>query len=210
MQPVDAEQAAQLLRAAAGDPLEALYVLAVMTGMRQGELLGLQWADVDGDVGRLTVRHTLQWSKGGAWSLDEPKTGHSRRTIKLPPTALQALKAHKARQAEQWLAIGPAWADHGLVFPNALGRPIEASNLLPCSYKRLLGRAGLPAIRFHDLRHSYATLALRNGVPVKVVSETLGHASITLTLDTYSHVLPDMQDDAAARMEGLLGRRTGS
>jgi integrase len=87
-----------------------------------------------------------------------------------------------------------------------VGRPLEASNLLHRSYKRLLERAGLPRIRFHDLRHTYATLALRNGVPVKVVSETLGHASITLTLDTYSHVLPDMQEDAAARMEQLLGR----
>jgi integrase len=106
--------------------------------------------------------------------------------------------------------VGPLWEDHDLVFPNEVGRPVEPSNLLRRSYARLLKRADVPKVRFHDLRHTYATLALRDGVPVKVVSETLGHASITLTLDTYSHVLPDMQDDAAARMEALLGRATGS
>jgi integrase len=208
--PLDHEQAQALLRAAEGDPLEALYVVAVMAGMRQGELLGLQWTDIDWKAGRLQVQHTLQWRKGGRWTLEEPKTGHSRRSIRLPATALQALKAHKARQAEQRLTMGPAWEDNTLVFCNALGRPIEPTNLLHRSYKRLLARAELAPIRFHDLRHTYATLALRDGVPVKVVSETLGHASITLTLDTYSHVLPDMQDDAAARMERLLGRATAS
>jgi integrase len=208
--PLDQEQAQKLLAAADGDPLEALYVLAVMVGMRQGELLGLQWADVDWASGRLQVCHTLQWGKRGAWSLEEPKTGHSRRSIRLPASALQALKAHKAKQAEQRLAVGPAWEDNDLVFANAVGRPIEPTNLLHRSYKRLLDRAGLPKIRFHDLRHTYATLALLNGEKPKVVQETLGHASITLTLDTYSHVLPDMQDDAAVRMEALLGRATGS
>jgi integrase len=210
IRPLDQTQAAALLAAAEDDPLEALYVLAIMLGMRQGELLGLQWADVDWEAGRVQVRHTLQWRKGGEWSLDEPKTGHSRRTIRLPATALQALRAHRARQAEQRLAVGPAWDDHDLVFCNALGRPIEPTNLLHRSFKRLLDRSKLSRIRFHDLRHTYATLALRSGVLVKVVSETLGHASIALTLDTYSHVLPDMQDDAATRMERLLGRAASS
>jgi integrase len=210
MQALDAEQAGRLLTAAADDPLGALYVLALMTGMRQGELLGLQWADVDGEAGRLTVRHTLQWHPGGRWTLDEPKTGHSRRTIRLPASALGALRAHRARQAADRLALGAAWADLGLVFPNGVGRPLRPANLADRTHRKLLARAGLPAIRFHDLRHTYATLALGSGVPVKVVSETLGHASITLTLDTYSHVLPDMQDDAAARMEALLGRATGT
>jgi integrase len=209
IRPLNHEQAHALLRAADGDPLEALYVAALMTGMRQGELLGLHWADLDWDAGRLQVRHTLQWHKGGEWTLDEPKTGHSRRSIRLPVSALQALKAHRARQAEQRLPMGAAWEDNGLVFCNGLGRPLEPTNLLHRSYKRLLERAGLAHVRFHDLRHTYATLALRDGVPVKVVSETLGHASITLTLDTYSHVLPDMQDDAAARMERLLGKAAG-
>jgi integrase len=203
--PLDHTQARQLLAAVATDPLEALYVLAVMVGMRQGELLGLRWTDVDWDQGRLHVRHTLQWAKGGQWSLAEPKTGHSRRTIRLPASAVQALRSHKARQAEQRLALGLAWQDHDLVFTNALGRPIDPCGLLHRGYPRLLQRAGLPRIRFHDLRHTYATLALLNGEKPKVVQETLGHASITLTMDTYSHVLPDMQDDAAARMERLLG-----
>jgi integrase len=207
---LDHEQAQALLRAAGADPLEALYVLALMTGMRQGELLGLRWDDIDWEQGRAQVRHTLQWLAGASWSLDEPKTGHSRRSIRLPATATQTLKAHRRHQNEQRLAVGAAWDDHDLIFCNGLGRPLEKSNLWQRSFTPLLQRAGLwrpgePRIRFHDLRHTYATLALRDGVPVKVVSETLGHASITLTLDTYSHVLPDMQDDAAARMERLLG-----
>jgi integrase len=208
--PLNQEQAQALLRAAEEDPLGALYVVAVMVGMRQGELLGLQWADIDWDSGRVRVRHTLQWHKGGQWSLDEPKTGHSRRSIRLPVTALQALKAHRAQQATQRLALGPAWHDHDVVFTNAVGRPIDPCALAHRGFPRLLQRAGLPKIRFHDLRHTYATLALLNGEKPKVVQETLGHASITLTMDTYSHLLPDMQEDAAARMERLLGRATGS
>jgi integrase len=209
IQPLDQEQARRLLDAAVGDPLEALYTVAVMVGMRQGELLGLQWADIDWDRGRVQITHTLQWLKGNRWRLDEPKTGHSRRGIRLPPTALQALKAHRARQAEQRLAAGPAWEDNGLVFCNAVGRPIGIANLTYRSYHRLLARAGLARIRFHDLRHTYATLALLNGEKPKVVQETLGHASIALTMDTYSHLLPDMQEDAASRMEELLGRAAG-
>jgi integrase len=204
--PLDRDQARALLDAAAGDPLEGLYVLAVMIGMRQGELLGLKWDAIDWDRGRVHVRHTLQCHKGGQWTLDEPKTGHSRRSVRLPRTALDVLRVHRARQNEQRLSLGPSWEDHGLVFCNGLGRPIEPTNLVHRSYRRLLERATLPKIRFHDLRHTYATLALLNGEPPKVVSETLGHASITLTLDTYSHLLPDMQEDAAVRMERLLGR----
>jgi integrase len=128
MQPLDADQTRALLTAATGDPLEALYVLAVMTGMRQGELLGLRWSDVDWDAGRVQVRHTLQWLKGGEWRLDEPKTGHSRRSIRLPATALHQLKAHRARQNAERLALGALWADHDFIFPNTLGRPFEPSN----------------------------------------------------------------------------------
>jgi integrase len=208
--PLNQDQANAFLDAAQGDPLEALYVLAVMIGMRQGELLGLQWADIDWTGGRVQVRHTLQWRKGGEWSLDEPKTGHSRRSIRMPASALHGLRTHKAQQAAQRLAVGPTWQDHGLVFTNALGRPIDPCALAHRGFPRLLARAGLPKIRFHDLRHTYATLALLNGEKPKVVQETLGHASITLTMDTYSHLLPDMQEDAAARMERLLGRRTGT
>jgi integrase len=210
IQPLDQEHAQALLRAAEGDPLEALYVVAVMVGMRQGELLGLQWADVDWERGCLHVRHTLQWGKRGEWRLEEPKTGHSRRTIRLPASALRALKAHRARQVEQRLALGPHWHEHDLVFTNAVGRPIDPCGLSHRGFPRLLKRAGLDPIRFHDLRHTYATLALLNGEKPKVVQETLGHASITLTMDTYSHLLPDMQEDAAARMESLLGRAMGS
>jgi integrase len=204
--PLDHAQAQRFLKAAEGHRLEALYRLAVMVGMRLGELLGLQWADIDWTAGRLQVRHTLHWYQGREWRLDEPKTSHGRRTIRLPATALQALQTHQARQAEQRRAAGPAWEDHDLVFCTTRGRPTDAANLRHHSFARLLARADLPRIRFHDLRHTYATLALREGVPVKVVSEVLGHARITVTLDVYSHVLPDMQEDAASRMERLLGK----
>jgi integrase len=197
--PLDPVQTRALLTAAQADPLQALYVLAVMTGMRQGELLGLQWADIDWTRGRVRIQHTLQWLRGGEWRLDEPKTGHSRRSIRLPATVLQALKAQRARRGRIM-----AWC-------SAMAWGARSSPRTCCTdpNRRLLARADLPRVRFHDLRHTYATLALRDGVPVKVVSETLEHASITLTLDTYSHVLPDMQDDAAARMERLLGAAEG-
>ena len=204
LQPLDAEQARRLLQAAQGDDLEALVTLALMTGMREGELLGLRWQDVDLERGRLHVRHTLQWLRGGQWQLAEPKTPRARRTIRLPATAVEALRRQRVRLAELRLRAGPAWADHDLVFPNTSGAPLSASTLQHGLFPRLLARAGLPRIRFHDLRHTYATLALRNGESPKVVQETLGHASVTITLDTYSHVLPEVQEQAAERMERLL------
>jgi integrase len=117
------------------------------------------------------------------------------------------LRAHKVRQAEERLALGPAWEDCGHVFPNELGRPLDAANLRR-RFATLSVRADLPAaVRFHDLRHTYATLQLLKGTPAKVASEALGHGTIGLTLDTYSHVLPDMQDQAAAAMDDMLGHR---
>lgn len=200
------EDARRLLAAAAGDPFEALYVLALTAGLRQGELLGLKWADVDLDAGRLQVRRTLQRVRFGGWIEAEPKSRTSRRSVVLTPLAVEALRRHRARQLAQRLQAGQAWEDHDLVFTNALGRPIEPQNLLRRSYWPLLERAGLPRMRFHDLRHSAATLLLAQGVHPKVVQEMLGHASISLTLDTYSHVLPNLQVEAAERMQQLLGR----
>ena len=203
MQVYDADQAKILLEAVAGDRFEALYVLALTTGMREGELLALRWDDVKLDLGTLSVRATLQ-NLGGHLALGEPKTAQSRRQIRLTPRAVAALRQHHLRQAEERLLMGPAWHDQGLVFPNRLGGLMDGLNFLKQGYYRILEKAGLPRIRFHDLRHTAATLLLRQGVNPKVVSEMLGHAQVSITLDIYSHVLPDMQDAAVQAMEKAL------
>jgi integrase len=204
IRPLDLEQANALLRAAQGDPLEAFYVLAVTTGMRLGELLALRWADLDLDTARLQVRHTLQRTPG-AWSLAEPKTERSRRSIKLSAAAVAALREHRKRQVEVRLAAA-AWHDHNFVFCQDKGEPLDGRNLYRTSLYPLLRRAGLGRMRFHDLRHTAATLLLAQGVHPKKVQDLLGHSTIALTLDTYSHVLPNLQDEIAERMDGLFQR----
>lgn len=183
---------------------EAFYALALGTGLRLGELLALRWADVDLDSRSFQVRATLQQrtARGGPM-LAEPKTTRSRRQVLLTSGAVEALRRHHARQAGERLKLGPTWEDNNLVFPNALGRPQEAP-IVRRSFHALLERAGLPRIRFHDLRHTAATLLLGRGVHPKMVSEMLGHASIAITLDLYSHVTPTMQREAANVMESIL------
>jgi integrase len=203
---LDREQVRRLLETASGDRLEALYVLAISTGMRQGELLALRWSDVDLDQRTVRVRSTLQRTKEDGYILAAPKTKGSRRQITLSTTARDALRAHRARQAAERLAAGPAWlGKYDLVFLNSVGNPLDGMNLLHYHFYPLLNRAGLPRIRFHNLRHTAATLLLGRGVNPKIVSEMLGHASIGITLDIYSHVLPDMQAQAAAAMGAALG-----
>ena len=192
-----AEQSEALLKAARGDRMEALYVLAVTSGMRLGELLGLQWSDVDLRGRAIMVQHSLQ-ELNGKLTLAEPKTARGRRRIDLPEMAIEALIRHKARLLKEGLA-GVAW-----VFPNLSGGPWRRSHLHFNEYKPLLKRAGLPDIRFHDLRHTSATLLLSQGVHPKVVQERLGHSQISVTLDTYSHVLPTMQLEAAGKFDALL------
>jgi integrase len=206
IRPLTPEQARALLGACAGERLGALYVLALTTGMRRGELLGLRWADVDLVVGVLGVRATLYRAEGKL-VLAEPKTARSRRLIHLTPEAVAALRAHRDRQLQERLQLGPAWDAHDLVFANELGRPVEAQNMIRRSFYPLLERAGLPRIRFHDLRHSTATLLLTGGVHPKVVSEILGHATVGITLDIYSHVLPAMHREAVGAMSLLLAPR---
>jgi integrase len=201
-------QARLLLAAAAGDRLEALYVLALTTGMRQGELLALRWRDVDLEGASLQVRATLQ-NRGGICQLVEPKTPHSRRRIALPRTAVEALRWHRARQLEERRRASGVWTDFGLVFANTVGRPLDGMNLLKYWFLPLLKRAGLPRVRFHDLRHTAATLLLAQGVNVKVVSEMLGHADVSITLRVYAHVLPHMQQQAAEAMDATFGIPSG-
>lgn len=199
------EQAQALLATAAreGDRLEALYTLALTTGMRQGELLALYWGDVDMEAAALQVRGTLQRTKG-ALTVTEPKTAHSRRRVALTGLAVEALRRHRVRQAQERLLLGVPGQDHGLVFCRPDGRPLDGSGLLRTDFYPLLKRAGLPQVRFHDLRHSAATLLLSQGVHPKIVSELLGHTTIRVTMDIYSHVLPDMQREAVVAMERLL------
>jgi integrase len=192
-----------LLDAASGDRLEGLYVLAVHTGLRQGELLGLKWDDIDLEAGALQVRRALTTARGGP-RLAAPKTKGSRRRVSLTGAAAEALKGHLERQLEEIDQAGSLWQENGLVFVSETGAPLDRRDLTSRRFKPLLKRAGLPQIRFHDLRHTCATLLLTKNVNPKIVSEMLGHASIAITLDTYSHVLPNMQESAAKAMEDAL------
>ena len=194
---LDRDEVRALLDAARGDRLEALCVLAVATGMRQGELLGLQWGDVDLGAGTLAVRRQLREHADGELELGELKTAKSRRLVHLPATAVDSLKAHRS-------LLGSAPKPDDLVITDLNGGPVRKSNLLRRWFYPLLARAGLPRIRFHDLRHTHATLLLAQGVNPKVVQERLGHSQISMTLDTYSHVVPSIQLDAARRFDDVL------
>jgi integrase len=167
-------------------------VLAITTGMRQGELLGLRWQDVDVERRRLQLVRRL-------------KTRQSRRAVVLSELAATALVDHRDRQAAEREQQGAGWEDHGLVFTNSVGGPLDPNNLRQRSFFPLLEHAGLPRIRFHDLRHSCATLLLSEGVHPKIVSDLLGHSQIGITLDLYSHVTATMQAVAAEAMGRLLG-----
>jgi integrase len=205
IEPFSEEQAQAFLQAVAGDRFEALYVLALTTGMRLGELLGLRWRDVDINRAKLQVRMSVQ-EDGYKFVLAEPKTAHSRRTIGLSRTAVHALRWHRARQDQEKAKLGQGWDDSlDLVFPNTIGGIMIPDNLTGRNFKHFLEVAGLPDIRFHDLRHTAATMLLRQKVNVKVVSEMLGHADISITLRIYAHVIPDMQQEAANRMDDVFG-----
>lgn len=171
--------------------------------MRQGELLALKWDDVDLERGVLRVRRTIT-RLNGTFALGEPKTPKSRRSVKLTGLAVEALRAHLSRQLEEIDKTGSLYGDQGLVFATEAGTLVNPTNLRQRSFAKLLKRAKLPEIRFHDLRHTCATLLLVRNVNPKIVSEMLGHSSISITLDTYSHVLPDMQDSAARALEEAL------
>ena len=181
-------------------------VVALHSGLRMGELLALRWDDVDLEQGRLVVQRALQFLRGSGFSFRQPKTAGSRRTVPLGTTALDALRRARVRQLQERLIVGPAYKDQGLVFATALGTPIFHSNLRR-AFQRLLISADIGRLRFHDLRHTHASLLLARGVHPKIVSERLGHASISITLDTYSHVLPGLQEDAVRDLDAWLAGR---
>ena len=203
MHALSADQTRWLLETAGEDRLEALYILAVHTGMRQGELLALRWQDVDLENAVVSVRRTLTRS-GGKVVFGEPKTSKSRRSIRLTSQAVEALRSHLERQLRDMEVLGDRYQDQGLVFTTDTRAPINPSNLRQCSFAPLLKRAGLPHMRSHDLRHTCATLLLSRGVHPKFVQELLGHATIAVTLDTYSHCLPSMGDQTVKAMEAAL------
>ena len=209
IKPLNFEECGAFLESSHGERLEALNVLAVHCGLREGELLTLRWDNVDLDAAKpaLLVRHTLtRGEKGRGWIVGaSTKSGKGRR-VRLTRRSVAALKDHRKRQLEERMRLGGLWQDQGLVFPNETGSLFNPSNLRNRSFKRIKVRSGVRAdLRFHDLRHTCATLLLSEGVNAKVVSEMLGHASITITVNTYSHVLPDMQDSAVDAMETALG-----
>lgn len=204
MTALNEDQANAFLSAASEHRLSALFAVALDTGMREGELLALKWAAVDLERGTLQVNTTLQATPDG-FEFAPTKTAKSRRQVTLTRAAVTALRRHKVQQAKERIDFGPGWDDLDLVFPNAVGRPVNASNLLHQQFYPLLKRAGVPHIRFHDLRHTYASIALGRGVPLKVVSETLGHSSIAITADTYQHVTPSMSRASADAMDAVHG-----
>lgn len=203
MQVLDEAQVGKFLVAAQSSPNRALYQLAVTTGMRQGELFGLKWIDVQWVKGVLHLQRQVQKVRGQSWSFVEPKTQAGRRTIRLGEGTLQVLHEHKARQEQLKAKAGERWQENDLVFPSSTGTPGDPSNLR-VDFNRTLVRAGLAKIRFHDLRHTAASLLLNHNVPVIVVSKMLGHSKPSTTLDIYGHLYHEMQGEAAEIMDKLV------
>lgn len=230
VRPFSPEEARQFLDATQGNRLEALYTVALACGLRQGEALGLRWQDVDVDAGTLTVRHQLQRvprpaaeseiqaeSKGLSPAMPkkpkktevqlvEPKSRRSRRTIALPEIVVKALRAHRIRQLQDRLLAGAHWHDTRFVFTTTIGTPLDARNVQD-RFKAVLRGAGLRPQRFHDLRHGAASLLLAQGVPARGVMEILGHSQIGITLNLYSHVMPELLRDAAQKMDAILAAK---
>jgi integrase len=213
------DEAKRFLAAAKADRLSLLFAFALESGMRPEEYLALKWADIDFAKQTATVQRTLvrRKTKGGGWYFGKPKTAKSRRCVPMSREIFAELKAHRTAQLEQMMLLGTEYDRNDLVFANDFGRPLDLKNIRTRNFARILEAAGLghyekvdnervfvPGFRVYDLRHSMATLMLANGENPKVVSERLGHASIVLTLDTYSHVLPNMQQDATARLGAVL------
>lgn len=218
----------ELLTVAEGDRFEALYWLATHTGAREGELLGLRWQFVDLTAGTVQIAATLQRTADG-FTFAEPKTEHGRRTVTVGPEVVRALRRHRARQGEERIKLGELWGDLDLVFPNEIGRPVEAGNFLRRSFWPLLDKIGLcdreeivetrtrrgkpvevttvtlhPRLRFHDLRHSFATLAMERKIHPSIVAATLGHAKTSTTVDMYTHSDPGLTAEATSAVEDLI------
>ena len=193
-----------VMAAVAGHRIGPLVILTLSTGLRQGEALGLRWQDVDLEAGTLRVRYSLQRMPGRGVELVEPKTTRSRRMLALPTSTVAALREQRKRQLAERLWAGSRWQESGYVYTTSIGTPMIGSDVTR-HFQALLRTAGLQAMRFHDLRHGAASLLLAQGVHPRVVMEMLGHSTITLTMNVYSHVIPDLQREAATKMEAVLG-----
>lgn len=207
-QALDTHEIQAFLAALQGDRLYAFYLLALTTGLRRGELLGLRWQDVDLGSGWLVVRQTLVVVNGKPTIQDEAKNRSSLRPVSLPAVAVEALRNHKFKQTEERMVFGEEYQGNDLVFCAIQGQPLNPSNLRR-SFKRLLTDAGLPEIRIHDLRHTHATMLLSAGVNLKLVADRLGHSTTRMTADTYSHVLPRMRDEVAATVDKIFSPPEG-
>ncbi len=196
------------LKTARSTPYYAVFYLALFTGMRRSELLALRWQDVDFIFSQVYVSRSLHHMRDGSYIFTQPKSDKSRRTIALSPSAILMLKDHREMQESQRIMLGLLLTDSDLIFSTVEGKPLRP-NTVSRAWAMLAVRCGLKVIRFHDARHSHASLMLKQGIHPKIVQERLGHASIQITLDTYSHVAPGLQAAAAARSdEGLgLGRK---
>lgn len=203
MKTLSAEQVDTLFTATPEDRLHGLWVLLATTGLRLGEATALTWADVDFEERRLSIHRALQRQRGVGLVFVERKTSRSRRVVHLPSRTVSALRDHRSRQLPERVALGPAWYEGDLVFCNEIGTPIDPS-WVGRRFHAALEKAGLPRVRVHDLRHTAATLLLEKAVHPKVVQEMLGHSTIMLTMDTYSHVSPAMHKEAAAQMDALF------
>jgi integrase len=210
---LDGEQTATLLDSASGTTLYIPVMLAVTTGMRRGEILALRWSEVDLERGTLAVTQTLEKSRRGGLRFKSPKTKKSRRSISLGPITIEALRRHRAAQAELFLRLGCGRDRSTLVCARPDGTPINP-NTLTSGFASLVRRTDIPAVTFHGLRHTHATHLFQAGVHPKIAQERLGHSTIAVTLDLYSHVMPGMQEDAAMRVDkalkSALGKRDSS
>jgi integrase len=197
-------QAAMFLQMADGHQFAALWRLALLTGLRRGELLGLKWADLDLAQGKLTVKRSLSRGRGGSYTFGAPKTAQGKRTLDIQRSVVASLQSHRKRQLEARLKFGEEYrADLDIVFADAIGEPLHP-NTLTYQFKRLCIKAGVPSIRIHDLRHSAATLMIAQGISPDVVQKRLGHSDVALTLRIYTHASPQVQRDAADRLEALI------
>ena len=206
------EQASLFLHHSKNNKHGLIFEFALMTGMRPEEYLALRWSDIDFSREIVKVQRALVWSKGGGFQFGEPKTKKSRRSIPLSKSMFAKLKTHRKKQLEYRFGLGQAYHNLDLVFASEVGNPLHYRNITQRHYEKILENAGLSEEGFvlYSLRHSCATLLLSTGENPKIVAERLGHTSVKMTLDTYSHVLPDMQKGASDKLDALLYRKSGT
>lgn len=203
MSVLNPQQLKKLLEAKDGSVIGSVISVAAHTGLRRAELIGLQWQDIDFERATLSVRRTLQLVPRRGYVVTDPKSARGKRVITLGPQLVATLRRHRAAQAEERLSLGTAWQDGDWVFTRPDGRPLDPT-IVSRQFQKLIRELELPHVRFHDLRHTHATLLLAQNIHPKIVQERLGHSTISITLDTYSHVLPGLQEKAASAFESIL------